>query len=229
MGCLLALLTLVVIAVAAFFVLRPILPEIAARVLGFTPRGSTEAVFERVIPPTSVQIQAAVEPEVVTVELGAEGSVTLDNTVVDVAVGSEVDTGQQAAVVTFNEQELLQLCQERTAICANQNPQFQNPTVDLRPGGAVIFADVTLPELGGISQRAGVVLRLDSTGRQFEVAGVTLNGMLFDPPEAFRERIAEAERRGNELLSQLAVTAGGGSYTLSAVQIDETTISLILR
>ncbi|MBK9748145.1 MAG: hypothetical protein IPO91_15405 [Chloroflexi bacterium] len=49
------------------------------------------------------------------------------------------------------------------------------------------------------------------------------------PPESFGTTITEFETRGNELLRQLSVQAGGGYYTLSEVIIDDQNLTVVLR
>lgn len=230
-GCLSVIGGLLVVAVIAFVLLLPSLPNIAAQVIGFTPRGNTETLFQSATPIPTVQLQNPVQPQQFTVDLGQYGQQTLNNDshLYTLEVGSDT-TGTQAAVVSFSEAGLQELCRQRTEVCSNADPRYRNARIDLRPGGAVIFADVSIPELGGIQQTAGVALRLDSSGRQFEFAGVDIGGTLYDvPPESFGATVRDLERTGNEILNQLWLEAGGEQYVLSQVSIDDTSLTITLR
>jgi hypothetical protein len=220
-----------VIAAVAFVLLIPSIPNLAAQFVGFTPRGRTDALFEEVSAIPTLELQNPVQPQQFTVDLGQYGQQTLSNDsgLYTLAVGSD-ETGTQAAVVTFSEAGLQELCRQRSDVCGSTNPRYRNARIDLRPGGAVIYADVTLPELGGIEQAAGVVLRLDGSGQRFEFAGVDIGGTLYDaPPEGFGATVSDLERIGNDILNQLRLEAGGDQFALSQVSIDDSTLTLILR
>jgi hypothetical protein len=223
--------------VAGIFILLPNMPEIAAQVAGMERQGSTDSIFaaaESNPQPTQVQLQNASRPQQVTVNLGDYGGsqvISPSSARADVAVGSDA-TGQQTAVVSFTESALMDLCRQQSAICNNSDPRFQNVRIDLRPGGAVIYADANVPTDYGftIKQTAGVVLQLDSAQRRFVFAGVDLNGALFaTPPGEFSGYVSEFEATGNNLLNQLTLDAGSGQMTLDSVQIDHSNITLILR
>jgi hypothetical protein len=123
----------------------------------------------------------------------------------------------------------MDLCYRRSDVCSNASGQYRNPRIDLRPGGAVIYADIYVPEVG-IWQQTGVVLRLDGSGRQFEVAGVDMGGTLYALPSGdLGTRLAEVAQTGNTILSQLALQAGGGRYVLQQVRIDDNALTLVMR
>lgn len=230
-GCLSVFIGLLTVAAVATVLLLPSLPNIAAQLIGFTPRGNTDALFQEATPIPTIQLQNPVQPPQFTVDLGQYGQQNLsnDSTLYTLEVGSD-QTGTQAAVVSFSEAGLQELCRQRTDVCSPANPRYRNARIDLRPGGAVIYADVTIPELGGIEQTAGVVLRLDGSGQQFEFAGVDVGGTLYDvPPESFGATVSDLERTGNDILNQLWLEAGGEQFVLSQVSIDDTTLTLTLR
>jgi hypothetical protein len=228
-GCGAALAGLLGVVVVGAVVLFALLPDITLRLNGFAPIGDTESLFSVSAPPP-VEIVNPVTPPEVVVDLGAYGSqeipaATNDYTVV---TGSS-DTGAPLAVVSFDETQLMNLCYQSSEICRDGNPQYQNVRIDLRPGGAVVYADVTVPNIG-IQQTAGVVLRLDATARQFQVAGVDIGGSLYDtPPGDMSAMVGDIERTGNDLLNQLSLQAGGSQYALSEVQVDDSTLTLVLR
>jgi hypothetical protein len=60
--------------------------------------------------------------------------------------------------------------------------------------------------------------------------GVDVSGVLYNtPPGEMSELVQEAETRANELIQQLAVQAGGSSYALQSMSIDETALTMILQ
>lgn len=232
-GCLLVLGASVLTILAAIVILRPNLSGIAAQIAGLRSEGETAQVFEAVTPAPTLELINPMQPADISLNLGDYGVRQLDpnSNLYDFTLG-ELPTGGQAAVATFSEAGLMEICRAQSALCSDQSPdpRIRNPRIDLRPGGAVVYVDVTLPELGNITQTAGIVLRLDATRRQFEFAGVDLNGGLFAvPPESFGTTISDFETRGNELLRQLSVQAGGGFYTLSEVLIDDQNLTVVLQ
>ncbi len=229
-GCGAALAGLLAVVGVGAIVLFALLPDITLRLSGFAPKGETENVFEAAAPPPTVEVINPVTPPDVVVDLGAYGSqeVPAATTNYTVVTGSS-ETGSPLATVSFDENQLMNLCYERSEICRSENPQYQNVRIDLRPGGAVVYADVTVPNIG-IQQTAGVVLRLDSSARQFQVAGVDIGGALYDtPPGEMSVLVGDIERTGNDLLNQLSLQASGSQYTLSEVHVDDSTLTLVLR
>jgi hypothetical protein len=229
-GCATALTALLAIAGAGLLLVIALLPDITLQLNGFSPIGDTESIFQQATALPPVEVNNPVTPPEVVVDLGVYGSQQIPAATNDYTVVTGTsETGSPLATVSFDETALMNLCRERSAICRNENPQYQNVNIDLRPGGAVIFADVTVPNLG-IQQTAGVVLRLDSTARQFEVAGVDIGGALYDtPPGDMSALVDDIERTGNNILNQLSLQASGSQYTLSEVQVDDGTLTLILR
>lgn len=232
-GCLFVFGAGVIAVIAAVLILRPNLSGIAAQIAGLRSEGDTAQVFAAVTPAPTIQLIDPVQPADIRLDLGEYGARPLDpnSNLYDFTIG-QLPQGGQAAVATFTEAGLMEICRTQSPLCSDPppDPRFRNPRIDLRPGGAVVYVDVTLPELGNVTQTAGLVLRLDATRRQVEFAGVDLNGGLFSvPPENFGIDIAALEQRGNDLLRQLSVSAGGGQYTLSEAIIDDNTLTVVLR
>jgi hypothetical protein len=231
-GCLGLLVGMMLVAGIVVLLLIPALPGIALQFSGFTSKGSTETVFQNVPLSNPVSVQNAVIPPAVTVNLGQYGSqeipVAADQTQYQVAVGTS-NTGAPLAVVSFSETGLMDICYQRADLCSSASSQYRNARIDLRPGGGIIYADVYIPEFG-LWQPIGVVLRLDANRRQFEVAGVDVNGVLYDlPPNELGDRVNEVSRVGNDILNQLTLDASGGRYALSEVQIDDNTLTLVMQ
>ncbi len=229
-GCLggVALLSAVVIVALLFF-----LPQIGARLAGMVPEGDTAQVFVATPQPT-IQLQNPTVPAQVTVNLGDYGPQTFSNDnpqLYNFTMGSST-IGESLAVASFTEAGLNDLCRQRTTICSadSTDPRFRNARIDLRPGGAVVYADVSIPQLGGFEQTVGIVLRWDATARRVVAAGIDYGGTLYSPSQqALSDTVSQVEQMANNLVQQLSVSAGGGVYTLAEARADDSTLTLILR
>lgn len=228
-GCLGVFGVCLVAAVIGVVALLPNLPGIAAQVIGFTPNGSVDSVF--VNPPAPApELQNPVVVDQAIVNLGEYGEQAINNAPMLYTFTVGTTAGVESASVTFTENGLLELCRQRTTICLNQNPTYQNVALDLRPGGLVAYADATLPQLGGVTQRLGVVLQVDMTGRRLEFVGLDINGSLFtNPPPELSTLIAQLEQDANTILTGLSVEMAGSQYSLSRITIDDTMAVLFLQ
>jgi hypothetical protein len=171
----------------------------------------------------------------VTVDLGGVGlgqeTLATDPQLYNFTVGTSAG-GQQAAMASFTEAGLMEICQQRTTFCGpnSSDPRFRNARIDLRPGGAVVYVDTTLPQFGSISLPAGVVLRWDAPSRRVVVEGVDIGGQVYTGvQQSLTELIALVEGRMNDLIQQAAVQTGGGRFTVSDVIVDDSTLTLVLR
>jgi hypothetical protein len=231
-GCLGVGAGVLLVAGIVVLVLIPALPGLALQFSGFKSKGNTETVFQNVVPVPTVALQNGSAPQEAVINLGSLGSQTIQisptQTQYEVLIGTS-NTGAPLATVAFTETGLMDMCYQRADLCGNGNAQYRNARVDLRPGGAIIYADVYVPDFG-IWQPAGVVLRLDNSQRQFQVAGVDVGGVLYDvPPNGLGQQVSDVARVGNEMLNQLSLEASGGRYALSQVIIDDTTLTLVMR
>lgn len=221
------------LALAFVFLLLfiPVLPNILLQVSGAERVGDTDVIFEQQAPPTVQvpQIQNPIAPTQITIILGNYGSETLEGNTNDynTTVGND-PSGNQIATVTFTEAGVNNLCREVNPICRDGTEQFRNVSIDLRPGGAVVYADVIVPQLG-VTQRAGVVLVLDASAQRFTVVGVDLNGALYDVSMVNFVDMSQIEQIGNDVLAQLTLQAAGSSYTLTGVNITDTDLTVIMQ
>ncbi|HLV37433.1 MAG TPA: hypothetical protein VKY59_20105 [Spirillospora sp.] len=219
------------LAFLALYLFLPLLPGMALQLSGANRIGTTGTLFEDVtVPPTAV-VQNATSPQQVTVNLGQYGreSITVDQQHYAFVTGSS-DSGTRIARASFTEAGLLAICAQQSPICREGSSQYRNVVLDLRPGGAVIYADVNTGGLGW--QRVGVVLQLDSSRTLLRVAGIDISGALYDHtalPGELAGAVDEIVHVINDVLRQLAVEAGGENYTLSEIIIDDTTLTLLLR
>jgi hypothetical protein len=229
-GCLAALGIVTVIALAGGILF---LPQIIGLVTGLKPEGKTEAIFAEVTPQPTLVLQNPTEIPQITLDLGGYGQQTLntDPQLYHFTVGTGA-TGQAVATANFTESGLMQLCYQRSTVCGanSTDPRFKNARIDLRPGGAIVYADVNLPQSQNVSLPAGVVVRWDAPSRKVVFAGVDIGGTLYaSPPQSLADTIASVEQQMNDLLQQAAIEVGGGRYTVSDVIITDTTATLILR
>lgn len=226
-GCLASVAGCIMLVLLGVLLLLPALPSIGMRVMGFSPKGETRALFAEVTAPSPVQLQAPQPVQQAVIILGGSSPQNLPATTYDYTV--MVGNGGRTATAAFSESSLMQICQQISPICRGEDSRFRNVRLDLKPGGAVIYADTTLPELP-ITQTLGIVLRFDTASAQFRVAGVDVGGVLYDaPPNQLGALVGDVERAGNDLLRQLTLQAGGSSYRLTEAQIDEHTLTLILQ
>ena len=229
-GCL-ALLALAAISfVIGVVLIVPRLPNLAAQAVGFQERGPVETVFQAVtpLPPPALVNLAPAGP--VTFSIPNLGSGTLTGTEgVAVQTGTDPLGGAPAGQITLTEADVQALCARYADVCQS-DPRFRNPRVDLRPGGAIITVDATLPELGGVTQPVGVVVRTDSTGRALQVQGIELNGLLYAiPSNDIGGLIRNAETQLNVALGQLVVDTAAGQLALDRVTFNDGTVTVTLR
>lgn len=227
LGCGLLLGAFMVVACISVLVVLPSMAGIAAETAGFRSAGSIDAAFSAP-PAPPLTLQNATQPGDITISLEGFGSETVaaGRLPVPIAVGTAPD-GSPAAAIQISERDFLTACQQRADLC-QIDPRFQNPVVDLKPGGAVVYGDVALPEFGGVSQRLGVALRLN--GSQLDVMGVDIGGTLYvDPPPELQTQIAQIEQTATQFLNGAALEIDGQTFTLASVSIDETAMTVVLR
>jgi hypothetical protein len=220
---------LAVVVLVALLVL-PSLPGIGLQLAGFESAGTTEQVFaNRPAPAPQPQIQNAAPAGGVSVSAGSYGSIDVNAVGVQVETGTGGD-GNPIAVVSLTEAEVNELCRQRTTLCsAGGNGQIRNARIDLRPGGAIVFADFNVPQLG-VWQYAGVVLTLDTERVRFNVAGIDMNGTLYRaPPEGLGVYIDQVESTANDVLRQIALQASGETFRPNAIYADNDRITMYLQ
>ncbi len=107
-----------------------------------------------------------------------------------------------------------------------QERRVRNIYLDLKPGGAVLYADVDL-ELGW--QRVGAVLMLDVSGRQLILAGVDIGGRLYStPPDGqIASLAAQLEYESNRALRELAFVDPAGRLTIQRISLGEDSIQVL--
>lgn len=229
-GCLAGFVILfgIVVMAGVFF-----LPNILSGIAGLTPRGDTGQVLGDVTPQPTLVLQNPTDVPQVTVDLGSFGQQTLDTNpqLYNFTVGTSAD-GQPSAVAAFTEAGLMDLCHQRSTFCSpnSPDPRFRNARIDLRPGGAVVYIDTTLPQFQNIPIPVGVVVRWDSPTHRAVVEGVDIGGQVYTAQQqSLAEIIFTVEQQMNDLIQQLAVQVGGGRYTISEVMVDDNTLTLVLR
>jgi hypothetical protein len=215
------------IAIAAMLII-PALPNIALQSAGFEHVGDTDAVFAEATaqpPPILEAVQSP--PETVVIQAGNVGPQTIENVdTYDIQVGTI--NGQSTLQMTFNESDLLALCQQYSEACRANGNRIRNVRFDLRTGGMVVYGDVLIEQLN-VWQNIGVVMRLTSDNR-LAVSGVDVNGQLYAaPPNEIGNTIAEIETIANDVLRQLTVQAGGENFILDSIYMDDSVLVLTMR
>lgn len=228
-GCLGMLIGCVLVTALAVVIAIPLLPRLAMQAVGFSEQGATDAVFAGVTPQPTTQIFNITQPEQVTINLGEYGISELPGSsdAYTASVGQD-SAGVQTAIVAVDENGLYQeICRRDNTICSGANSQYQLTRVDFRPGGAVIYANINL---SGFTQQIGAVLRIDSSGRQFEVMGIDVGGTLFAAPNNDIAQILEdIELRGNDALSQFTIQANDRQYFLANMIADDNFLTLVMQ
>jgi hypothetical protein len=216
-----------VVGVAVVLIVGPRLPGLALRAAGFTELGSADQVFANLpVQPDIVLNHTAAAPDA-SLNLGSLGVQPVS------AVGANAVVGEssigRAAAVTLTEANLMDLCRQRSTVCAGGNDQFRNARIDLRPGGAVVYGDVYIPDVG-LWQSLGVVVQVDASGRQIQVMGVEVGGQLYGlPAGTISKRVNDLLTQVNATLTQASMDAAGGQYALFSIQVTDDALTVVLR
>jgi hypothetical protein len=209
-----------------------ILTPLMMRLVGVENIGRTDDVFDQVVPTVAIE-NPVPGPADVTVNLGSIGTVNTSTRDYTVISGSLAGGGPSVTTVTFSESEALAICHERSTICRTGSDQVRSIQVDFRPGGGIVYADVNT---GVFWQRVGIVVQLDPSHTQFQVVGVDVSGVVYNPDtlpfglsDEVGDLIRDFEREGNEALRQLTVDADGRVYRLYDIIIDDQTLTVLMQ
>jgi hypothetical protein len=190
--------------------------------------GQTERIFAEDAP-AAVSLTDAVQASSVIVDLGERGrrALPLNDALYPIQIGTTSD-GAQVATTRITESAALALCRQYAPVCQNTDARLQNIAVDFRPGGVVVFADATLPELGGVTQRVGAALTIN--GVQLDFAGIDIGGTLFSAaPGELGTQLDQLEQVANSILLAASAEIDGRVYTPSALLADDEALTLVLR
>lgn len=234
-GCGLITLAIGCLAVVLF---SDALVGVTMQVAGFEAEGRTENVLAQEVPANATplpQIIDPVQPSDFSVSAGNYGQETVPNDAgASLAVGAD-ETGQRLATVTASESDITALCQQWSPACTEQGITqneiaVRNVSIDLKPGGAIVYGEIQPEGVNNYWQRLGVVMQVDASGQALTVRGVDINGVLYSsPPAEMADLITRAENVANDAVRQLAVSAQGEQYTLEGISITETTMTVLLR
>lgn len=229
-GCLATFAILFAVVLVAGFLF---LPQIIGAVTGLTPQGDTADFFAQMTPQPTVVLQNPTPLPQITVDLGQYGQGTLNSspTLYDFTLGTGAGGGQ-VGTAYFTEAGLMDICYQRSTVCSpsSTDPRIRNARIDLRPGGAVVYMDTTLPQLGSVPLPAGVILRWDSPTHRVVVSGVDIGGQMYSvPPQSVSDLVSSVEQQMNDLVSQFAVQMGGSTYSVSDVSVTDTSLTVILH
>lgn len=227
-----ALLSLVIVAIVAAVIFIALLPQIGARIVGLQPAGQTERLFIETRAPAVPDIanvlpQARTVANQVQVNAGAS-SFALDTSAVPVQTGLSA-SGVESAVVSLTEAEVNTLCRQRTTLCTTGDGQIRNATIDLRAGGAVVYAEFRIPETG-LWQRVGVVVKINEQRNGLTVAGVDIDGTLYAiPNDGIATALYTVSAEANRLIQESVVAIGGQNYRIRELFADTSRLTVILR
>lgn len=130
------------------------------------------------------------------------------------------ENGQIAYFIEFGEDGANTCLEDWFGEFVAQEARLRDPWIDLKPGGAVVYADVDL-EVGW--QQVGAVFMLDASGRQLVLAGVDIDGRLYSAPPAgeIADLVNQLESEGNRALRELTFLDPAGELTIQAISLSE--------
>lgn len=216
-----------IVAGLAMFIF-PVLPGMILSNFGLEEIGETTEILNQPVP----TIPALMDEQTVGSMTMSTGSFSQTfegtGTGYSVIMGDTEDTMQLQMQVTFTEVGLLEQCQELTAICSSPGEyDIRNASFDLRPGGLVINGEFALP--GNIWQEAGLVIQVSGDNR-LDIVGVQIGDRVYAPTSTdLATLVREAESTANLFIEEMSARAGINNFNLSAVVIDDTTLTLIMR
>ena len=236
-------------ALAILVMIASIPAALALRLAGFRSQGTTVDVLETQgaeAPPTIAWPEVWGRGEAAEGDLvpGTGGSQSLDSVTVDLwflaqpyalpvyqLSAEQVERGQTEAgspvyFIEFDEESANAHLVQWFGENIQQQNRFRNPWVDLRSGGAVVYADVNL-QIGW--KRVGAVLMVDGSGRQVQLIGVDIDGRLFSaPPDGqIAELIRRVESETNRVLRELTFVDPAGQLAVQAIDVTEDRIRIL--
>jgi hypothetical protein len=132
----------------------------------------------------------------------------------------ETGSGETAYFIEFDEESANAHLMQWFGEYIDQQNRLRDPWIDLKPGGAVIYADVDL-EVGW--QRVGAVLMVDGTGRQIEIVGVDIDGRLYSTPPngQIADLVRQVESEANRALRELTFLDPAGQLAIQTITVTE--------
>lgn len=228
---------IVVLAGCLALVATGTLTQIVLQAVGAQRIGETDALFAEASPAPTLEVADRAAPARAVIDLGSYGQQVIDASTTGTQITTGTDsTGLPVATATLTEAGLLQLCNQRSRLCAEGEGGVRRVSFDLRPGGAVVYAEIAV---GPLWQRVGLVTRIATNGT-VDVIGVDIDGTTYDPsalppilPADLRasitDAIAEVERAGSEIVRLAVLSVGDASYRLREVTVTETALTVVMR
>lgn len=227
-GCLSLLAGGLVLAVLGFVLIVPALPTMLLRTLGALPLGETEALYMPLEAAPLPELTPGALPATLLLEIPDVPQQRLDPALLPGELLNGVAAGSAYLQATYSEEDLLALCGQYTDICGPGGRDLRNVTIDLKPGGAILYAELRLPDTN-LWQSVGIPLRIVDR-RRVEVLGIDMGGALYSlPPGTLEQMVSQATARANEALTQLVLRTGSTTFRLNAVYADDTTLTIIMR
>ena len=202
----------------------PAVPALGLRIAGFEPVAETEKVFETGDVDTVIPLVDATAGSQFAVSYAGERRIVSG---VPITIGTS-EAGQAQVQVTFNESNIISLCNQYSAFCTSSGSRVRNVRVDFRSGGAILQADVYITQLASWQSVNAVVTISDDN--QLVVEGVDVGGVLYEFPDGeLGELVRDIEWQANDFLHGATVEVNGEIYRLSSVVIDDDSLVLVLR
>lgn len=221
-----------------FFFYRDSIVGVGLQAAGLAPQGSIEQVvaqFEAPAEPPPQVIQPSV-PQTYSFSLSGVGQGSVSNIPQAPLVVGQDTQGSPLATLSTTEADLLNICRQYSAICSPTGFSEQGYTVrgvsfDLKDGGAVVSGEVQLASLGGIWQRAGLVVSVSSAGNTLQVRGVEIGGMVYNAPPTAEIGVlmSRAESALNDAVRQLVVNTQGQQFSPQQIILQENQLTVVLR
>jgi hypothetical protein len=138
----------------------------------------------------------------------------------------QTENGATAYYIEFGEQSANAHLNTWFGEYIEQQSRIRDPQIDLRPGGAVIYADVDM-EIGW--KRVGAVLMVDGTGQQIDVIGVDIDGRLYSSPPTgeIARLVQQVESEANRALRELAFVDPAGQLTIREIRVTEDRVQIL--
>jgi hypothetical protein len=147
----------------------------------------------------------------------------------DPLVGDRSTPGTSRYLLTLDERSVNQLLKELIPRKGQDDGRYRNVSVDLQPGGLVVYADVNL---GIRRQRMGLLLLQDAGTMTLSPSGVVLKGELYAAPEsgALARRFLPAGRYARRALPALTIVGPlPGEARVETARFYEDRLQLLAR
>lgn len=176
--------------------------------------------------------EASLPPPQIAIQLeGQQAVISTEDLQAEQILQTQGTDGQPIYYVEYNEQGANTLVANNWALVSDPDVKnnIRNPQVDFRPGAIVVSAEGNVPVVGW--QPVSVVLVFNETGQQFEIAGISIAGILYQeaPVVEIQEMVQEIEDQGNQALREARIVSGASSAAVQQVHITDTSLEIVVK